>query len=626
MRYIGGKRLLLDKIQNVIDENTENVNIFADFFSGSGVVSSAFSNRYKVLSNDFMYFSYVISRGKVNVKYEKLRNLLNIHPIEYLNNLKWEDTDIPLKKCFIYQNYSKHDDCERMYFTAENALKIDVIRIVIERWKEQALIDQDEYFALLSALIEAVPYVSNITGTYGAYLKHWDKRSLQNLTLEKKKSSDSLACDAYNLECLDFAKEIFYKKVDVAYLDPPYNQRQYLPNYHILETIAMYDYPRIKGVTGMRNYAQQKSLFSQKKYVRFAFRTLLEQINARYIVISYNNEGLITTEELSNLMREIGIPETFRLYEFDYRRYKSKIPNNENGLKEQIYFVEKKTRANIFFKSPMNYIGGKYKLLPQLTKFFPHNIDTFVDIFAGGLNVAINTHARRIICNDINNYVIDIYKLFQDMELNQLLQKIDNIIEQNDLSMYNKEAYLNFRQHYNSFRDPLDLFVLVCYSFNYQFRFNSAHEYNNPFGKARSCYNKAIKGNLIDFHRLIREFEFQSLNFKNFDYKVLKKGDFIYADPPYLITCGSYNDGRRGFEGWGSEEELALYDILDYLNKRQVLFALSNVIEHKGKRNELLIKWSDKYNVHYLNNNYNNSNYQSKNRNNVTREVLITNY
>lgn len=626
MRYIGGKRLLLNKIQNVIEENTKNVSTFADFFSGSGVVSSAFSHRYKVLSNDFMYFSYVILRGGRIAQYEKLKKELKIHPIDYLNDLKWEDTDISLEKCFIYQNYSKHDSCERMYFTAENALKIDIMRITIERWKEQMLIDQDEYFALLSALIEAVPYVSNITGTYGAYLKHWDKRSLQKITLEKKRNKISQSCEAYNLECMEFAKEIFHKKVDVAYLDPPYNQRQYLPNYHVLETIARYDYPDIKGVTGMRSYTQQKSLFSQKKYAKYAFKMLLEQINARYIVISYNNEGLISTEELENLLKEIGKAETFRLYEFNYRRYKSKIPNNEAGLKEQIYFIEKKTRANIFFKSPMNYIGGKYKLLPQLTKFFPRHIDTFVDIFAGGLNVAINTHARRIICNDINNYVIDIYKLFQNMELSVLLQKIDDIIEQNGLSMHNKEAYLNFRQHYNLTRNPLDLFVLVCYSFNYQFRFNNNHEYNNPFGMARSSYNKSIKSNLIDFHRLIKEIEFQNVNFKNFNYAVLKNGDFIYADPPYLITCGSYNDGKRGFEGWGIQEELALYEILDNLDKRGVLFALSNVVEHNGKCNDLLAKWSDKYNVHYLNNDYNNSNYQSQSKNNVTKEVLITNY
>lgn len=626
MRYIGGKRLLIDKIQEVIDENTNDVHTVADFFSGSGIVTEKLQDKYKVLSNDFMYFSYVVLRGKKNVAYEKLIMLLNMHPIDYLNNLNWENTDIPIEKCFIYQNYSKHDFCDRMYFTPDNALKIDIIRITIEQWKEQNLVSQDEYYVLLASLIEAVPYISNITGTYGAYLKHWDKRSLQELTLEKKLYINNQACEAYNLEVLDFAKEIFGKKVDVAYLDPPYNQRQYLPNYHILETIARYDYPNINGVTGMRNYEHQKSLFSQKKSVKFAFKELLEQINARYIVISYNNEGLISTEELSNLLQEIGIAETFRLYEFDYRRYKSKIPNNKDGLKEQIYFIEKKIRKNMYYKSPMNYIGGKYKLLPQLTNLFPKNINTFVDIFAGGLNVAINVHARKTICNDINNYVIEIYKVFQSMKIDELLSKIDETIKNNNLDMYNKEAYLKFRAYYNTVRNPLDLFVLVCYSFNYQFRFNNQHEYNNPFGKDRSSYNKTVKANLVHFHRLIKDIEFQSVNFKQFEYSVLKKGDFIYADPPYLITCGSYNDGKRGFEGWGEQEELALYEVLDELNKRGVLFALSNVVEHKGKYNDLLINWSNKYNVHYLIGDYNNSNYQSTSKNNVTKEVLITNY
>lgn len=279
-----------------------------------------------------------------------------------------------------------------------------------------------------------------------------------------------------------------------------------------------------------------------------------------------------------------------------------------------------------FIKSPLNYIGGKYKILPQITKFFPKKIDTFVDLFAGGLDVAINVKANKIVCNDINNYVIGIYKAFQNKTIDELLEYIDKTIRNNHLSMMNQEAYKRFREHYNKTKNPLDLYVLVCYSFNYQFRFNSKHEYNNPFGKDRSSFNLTMRQNLIKFHEKIKDINFQAMNFKDYDIAALGPGDFLYADPPYLITCGSYNDGKRGFEGWSEDDDRALFDLLDTLDEQGVKFALSNVSEHKGEKNILLIKWKSKYHTHRINFNYNNSNYQSTSKDNITKEILVTNY
>ena len=127
----------------------------------------------------------------------------------------------------------------------------------------------------------------------------------------------------------------------ILYADPPYNSREYLPNYHVMETIARYDYPEIKGVTGIREYNKEKSAFCKKATVASAFDTLLKNAHSKYIIISYNNEGLITTDELSSLCKRYAKQDTFRLFEYDYRRYKSKIPNNSNGLKEQLYFLER---------------------------------------------------------------------------------------------------------------------------------------------------------------------------------------------------------------------------------------------------------------------------------------------
>lgn len=279
-----------------------------------------------------------------------------------------------------------------------------------------------------------------------------------------------------------------------------------------------------------------------------------------------------------------------------------------------------------FLKSPLNYIGGKYKLLPQIIPLFPDNVKTFVDLFAGGGDVFINVEADKIIANDINNYLIDIYRAFQQSDVEEIVTQIETTIAQWNLSATNEESYKSFRDYYNQTHTPIDLFILICYSYNHQFRFNANHQFNNPFGRNRSWFNPTLRRNLIRFIRQIKDIEFHATNFKLLDLSFLKADDFVYADPPYLITTGSYNDGKRGFEGWTWKEETWLYDKLDDLNKNNVKFALSNVMSHKGKTNLILEEWSKKYNVNLLEKDYRNSSYHSKDNDTVTREVLITNY
>lgn len=626
MRYIGGKSLLLDEIGKVIKEIAPKSKSVIDLFSGSGVVSNYFKQcGYNVICNDQMYFSYVLLRGITQLNKTPTFDSLEIEkPIEYLNDLTFDDSGFDIDKCFIYQNYAPHNSCQRMYFTAENALKIDIIRLTIEKWRDDNKINDDEYFYLLASLISAVPFVANIAGVYAAYLKHWDPRALKPLKLEEPEIiTSNCVTSSYNVTCNRLLETA---EADVLYSDSPYNTREYLPNYHILETIAKYDNPEIKGVTGMRDYKSQKSDFCVKAKVHNAFETMIRTANVKYIVISYNNEGLISTEELSEICKKYAVDGTFHLKEIPYRRYKSKIPNEQNGLCEQIYYFEKK--KNFYNKSPMNYIGGKYKLLPQIEKLFPKDINKMVDLFCGGCDVTANVVAKEIVANDINNYVIEILKEFQSMNIDELLSEIDKIIERYKLSKTNKDGYLELRNHYNkSFeKNPLELYVLVCYSFNYQFRFNSDHEYNNPFGKDRSCFSPVMRENLIKFHKAIKNVQFTTQNFKSVNISKLGKSDFIYADPPYLITTGSYNDGKRGFEGWSKEDDQELFKLLDKAHKKGVRFAMSNVLEHKGISNEELKKWASKYKIHYLNFNYNNSNYHGKNTDEKTVEVLITNY
>ncbi len=284
-----------------------------------------------------------------------------------------------------------------------------------------------------------------------------------------------------------------------------------------------------------------------------------------------------------------------------------------------------------YIKSPLNYIGGKYKLLPQILPLFPSNINCFVDLFAGGCNVGINVQAKQINCNDNLSYLIDLYEVFQRYSPEHILDCINSRIEQYSLSLTNQAGFLQLRKRYNTSREPLDLFVLIAYSFNHQIRFNNSHEYNNPFGAQRSSFNESMKQNLIRFVTRLHKIRvnFTCKNFTDVDFSRLSTTDMVYCDPPYLITTGTYNDGKRGFIGWGNNEEIALLKILDSLNARNVRFALSNVLSHKGKNNQILQDWvtENQYFVNELAMNYSNSNYHTKNRDPYSSiEVLITNY
>lgn len=340
MRFIGGKSLLIPYLIELINEKTENVKTIGDLFSGSGVVSRAFKVRgYNTISNDLMYFCYVLLRGTIALtekpNFNKIEKVIG-NPIDYFNNLELSEIKVDKSKCFIYNNYSPIGN--RMYLQEENALKIDYIRIKIEEWKKNGYIDDDGYFYLLASLIEAIPYVSNIAGVYGAYLKFWDKRSYKNLKLEEFEIiSNNSKSTIYNMDANKLIKE---KNMDLCYMDPPYNQRQYLPNYHLLETVAKYDCPEIKGVTGMRDYSDEKSEYCIKSNVANAFENFIKNVNAKYIIISYNTEGLLKTGDIKSILERYGKKNTFTLINIDYNRYKNAQTQLNRNLKEQLYFVE----------------------------------------------------------------------------------------------------------------------------------------------------------------------------------------------------------------------------------------------------------------------------------------------
>lgn len=284
---------------------------------------------------------------------------------------------------------------------------------------------------------------------------------------------------------------------------------------------------------------------------------------------------------------------------------------------------------NEYYKNPFNYIGAKYKLLPQILPLFPDNIATFVDMFGGSAEVSLNVKADRIIYNDKCKQLVNI---LSNLDCN-FIKEVEETIKRFNLGKMNKEAFLNCRKYYNDNKDNLNnreqaiiLYCLLTHAFNYQIAFNSKGEYNMPSGYSRSYFSPQLKAKLDPYINRINEIniEFYSEDFHNLNLS-FTNDMFFYADPPYLITTGAYE--RDYFCKWSDDYERELLNILDLLNEKGCKFALSNVLTHKGKTNEMLSKWSENYNIHHLDMNYKNCNYQTNACINKTSdEVLITNY
>lgn len=297
-------------------------------------------------------------------------------------------------------------------------------------------------------------------------------------------------------------------------------------------------------------------------------------------------------------------------------------------------------------KSPLNFTGGKYKLLPQLVPLFPKDISTFVDIFCGGCNVGVNITAEKIICNDIDSNLIGLFSFFKEKSYDDLLSKIQEVINNFNLSdsekkgysfyncnsasglgNFNRTGFLNLRESFNALSKDnenyfLYLYVLIVYAFNNQIRFNSDGKFNLPVGKRD--FNVRMQNKLKNFLTAlaIKDISFSNCNFSDIKISSFGKNDFVYADPPYLITCATYNE-----KSWNEEEEKKLLSYLDELSENKIRFALSNVLSTDNKTNTILQSWLNerKYNCHHLDFSYKNSNYHKKNIS-KTDEVLITNY
>ncbi|AEX26726.1 DNA methyltransferase [Klebsiella phage KP27] len=259
------------------------------------------------------------------------------------------------------------------------------------------------------------------------------------------------------------------------------------------------------------------------------------------------------------------------------------------------------------------YTGNKQKLLPELFKLFPdrNSYMRFIDCFCGGLSVSLNV-PKPVLSNDYDRTLIDMYKRLQMLPD---LSPVRELIKRYGLGKNEKEAYLTFRDAYNKNKDPLWLYVLILHSFSNVNRTNDKGDFNANFG-CRTLNDSTVK-RFEHFKNNVRGIEFSSASFKDLD---ICLNDFVYCDPPYLITDAVYN------KFWNEEREHELYDFLDNLNSDGIKFGLSNVTHHAGKQNDILIEWMQKYNVHNLDKKYLLGQHTDSYEQNKTQEVYVCNY
>lgn len=646
-RYLGSKYKLLDFINETIEENCGEFESFFDVFGGTGVVSNYFYEKgKKIYINDMLKSNYCVYRaflGNEKFSEKKIEKIIR----EYNNIENIEDN-------YFSKTY------KNTYFSENDCKKIGYIREDIENKYADNKINEREKYILITSLLYSMDRIANTVGHYDAYRK---KQNLQDnfemfaLDIDK---NQNIKNEIYNMDSNELVKKV---KADIAYIDPPYNSRQYGDAYHLLENVAEWKKPKVYGVAKKMDRSNIKSNYCTNKASN-AFKDLIEHCNCKYIIVSYNNMGQkgnsrsqakISDTEILEILNQKG---KVKVFEKDFNFFTTGKTNIENH-KERLFLCEVCEQKNEepsyelnfnqeFTKSPLNYVGGKYKLLEQLTKRFPTEVNTFVDYFCGGGNVGVNMKANKVIAVDKEKYLINVLNLFKTYSYTQIIDKLDDIILQYNLSnsyiygykyykcdssaglgSYNKDKYLKLREDYNKMKEDSDektfkFLTLIIYGFNHQIRFNSAGEFNMPVGKRD--FNGSIRKNLLAFCKKLRNknVEFVNEDFKKFKIDNLTSEDFCYFDPPYLLGDASYNENNN----WTEKDEKDLLNYIDQLNKKNIKFALSNVTQHRGEKNNLLIDWAieNRYNINYLDYNYNNSNYHSKSKNNITEEVLITNY
>jgi adenine-specific DNA-methyltransferase len=634
-RYLGNKYRLLPFIEKVISNNCDGINSVADIFAGTGVVSFLFKDR-NIITNDIMYSNYICHLawfGSERILKEKIINI-----IKNYNNLEIKK-DNYMSKNFV-----------NTYFSLEVCRKIGYIREDIEKLYKNGELNSRERAILITSLLYAMDRIANTCGHYDAYRKNGDLNKKLELFVP------AVSNNLNNNKCFNMDANVLVKNIeaDLIYIDPPYNSRQYCDLYHLVENIARWNKPKINGVAKKMKRDNLKSDYCTQKAPK-VFEDLISNINAKYILLSYNNmankgnarsNAKISDSDIIKVLTKKGKVKTFSQKYKSFTTGKSDINENEERL--FLCICETPEYGKPLIQSPLNYMGGKFQLLSQILPYFPKEVEAFVDLFCGGANVGINVSYGKVILNDNKHYIPYLFRTFKNLDKDILFNIIYKIIDKYELSLsskygyekydsnstdglsvYNKDKFLKMKRDFNNYKSKdyyyyVLLYVLIVYSFNNQIRFNSKEEFNLPVGKRDFNAQMVNKLNFFVDRLKDNRFVFTNYDFRKFDVSSLTKNSFVYCDPPYLITCASYNEQ----DGWTEKEEKELLKFLDFIDAKGVKFALSNVLRNKGKENSILIGWINKrtYRVIRLNKSYANSNYHTKDKTGNSEEVLIVNY
>lgn len=633
-RYLGNKYKLLPFITNVIKCECKNVNTVADIFAGTGAVASAFTDK-KLITNDIMYSNYICHLAWFGSELYSEKKIIDAI-ISYNATLVTED------------NYMS-DNFADTYFSLEDCRKIGFIRQDIEDRFEKGELNSRERALLITSLLYAMDKIANTCGHYDAYRKdvEFEKHLELSVPLPEKNLSENNIC--YNMDTNELVKNI---EADLVYIDPPYNSRQYCDAYHLLENVARWERPEVFGVAKKMDRTALKSDYCTRKATE-TFEELIDSIKARYILLSYNNmaekgnersNAKINDKDIIRILEKKG---TVKVFTEDYKAFsagKSDIVDNQ----ERLFLCTCCENEKEVIPSALNYMGGKYKLLPQLLPLFPKDADRAVDLFCGGCNVGINLNCSSVQFNDCNGYLIGLLNVFRRKPKEEIFSWIYSAIAKYSLSLvskngyeyydcesskglaaYNENGYNKLREAFNEKKTKDDeyylmLYLLIVYSFNNQLRFNKKGMFNLPVGKRD--FNSKMQAKLNRFLDRIKsgDYKFTSMDFRNVDLDEFSEKSFLYADPPYLISCATYNEQN----GWSEKDECDLLEYLDKANQKGIRFALSNVLESKGKKNEILDAWIKShpdFTMIPLNYDYRNSNYHTQ-REGITREILVINY
>lgn len=595
MRYLGNKTSLLSEIKAVLEKHKllKPGLRFFDACCGTGVVSYMFKDLYTIILNDNLHLATTFAAGHLYEDSCSFENL-GFDPFAFFNSN--EETH----QGFFYNNYAPAAG-GRMYFSDFNASRIDYFRHTIEQWLNEKRITKEEYLYLLASLLESVSLVANVAGVYGAYLKTWDTRATKRIVFKRPCNNEEIfpafnspcpAVEIHNCNIEDIIADI---ECDILYFDPPYTKNSYSVQYHLLETLIRNDSPELRGITGARAWENMSNVWSKPYEVEVAFERIVAKTKAKYIVFSYSTDGLMSKDYILHVLKRHCYAGSVECTEIPYKKYNNSRSTKKEGHLEYIFYGEKKPLEDVEYYCPLNYMGGKTNVIRYIKPYL-HGKSTFVDLMGGGFNVGINTIGfQKVIYNDVNFIVMGLLKMFKELSTAEILRFVDKTIKKYGLAKHEKEAYNRIRDDYNTRyrihpKANLYLYTVILYGFQQQIRFNSNYEFNNPVGE--SGYSDSIKEKIVSFSRRIKEMD---VEFHEGDFATLETAidpdSLIYADPPYLITLGSYNDGKRGFNGWNNDDEVRLLAFLSRMHQKGSKIVISNILEYKGKHNDLLQEW-----------------------------------